>query len=192
MLRQDERLGLWSVLVAAGGLFLSLLTGMVLPAVMAAVLLVLSQFFGLILGVVSRTSRAGTIGMIASAALLFVGVLLVVPYVVDFSSVGPETPQGPEPAGGAAAYGRDPPALAPMSAWPSAPPRETVRADAPDVPVVPNVPDVPPIQHEEPPVRVPPAQPKPDETNPKQGELFPKVPSEGQGGAGPARSKSSG
>ena len=88
----EQKWGLYSVAAAGGGLVLAALVGLVLPPVLAVFLLIASQFVALVIGVTARTTLAGRVGLVASSALLLVGVLIGLPHLVGSAPAVPPVP----------------------------------------------------------------------------------------------------
>jgi hypothetical protein len=154
----DQRWGFYSLAVAGGGVVLALAAGLVLPPVLAAFLLVASQFVALMIGVTARGALAGQVGLVASAALLCLGVLILLPFLF-----GPAPSTGPAEAGQVRSVGASGPA-------------DGGAADG-DVPADGAAPDDPADATPPPPSGPRPAPgPRPNPRDPPPGELFPKVP----------------
>jgi hypothetical protein len=148
----DQRWGLLSLAAAGGGAVLALAAGLVLPPVLAAFLFVASQFVALVIGVTARGALAGQIGLVASAALLCLGVLILLPCLF-----------GPAPSTAPVEAGQVPSGVASAPADGGAADGAGAEDPAGTTP--------PP-----PPGPRPAPGPRPNPRDPPPGELFPKVP----------------
>ncbi len=119
----EKRLAFYGLLLAFTGLAISMVLGIALPVALAALVLVAAEFVALVLGVTARSMGAGVAAMVVSAALLFAGVVVAVPFASDLGAgtapgegVAREMPTGgasdgtggderPESLGAAPAYG---------------------------------------------------------------------------------------
>lgn len=151
----EKRWGLYSVAATGGGAVLALAAGAAVPAA-GVLLLIASQVVALVLGAAARATLAGRVGLVASSALLLLGVLIGLPHLVGSA---PATPTAGRVEPDVAAAG---PARAPAAR----PAEENGSGGEPD-----------PLSAEDPsPGRRPARPPRPAPGPTPAGELFPKVP----------------